>query len=112
MKNAIRLIVLIGLVLMVLTSCTMDIDVWWQIGILSSDGSGGTIVPYTIQNMGKYDLTNVTLQIQLYNGTYYVAWTPKVSLSKGQMVLGSIDFVGVPGGLSASVIEVGMDKPN
>jgi hypothetical protein len=115
MKNAIRVVVLIGILLMVLMSCTMDIDLWWQIGILATDGAGGTIIPYTVQNMGNYDLTNVTLKIQLYNGSYYVAWTPKVSISKGSTLITSIDFVGVPyvpGTSTASVIEVGMDKPN
>jgi len=87
-------------------SVTWTIDTYQQIGTI-------TRVTYTVQNVGQYDLTGVNLEIGVDNGLYYqTAWTADFSLSKNQVLHGTLDIVtGAITPVGVTVFGVDMDKP-
>jgi hypothetical protein len=116
-KGMFKLAIVLSVLLVAATGCDLyqAINIGWSINGLTPIG-GFTRVSYTVQNLGKYDLTGVNLKIGvdvLGNGTYPAAqWTPDFSISQGQVLYGSIDIVtgGAPLG-GAMVLGVDMDNP-
>ena len=118
MKNLIKVSLLVLAVLTALAGCALynGINVAWSVdSMIYSDPY--EIVTYTVQNLGKVDLTGVNLQVGvdvLGNGFYpNRAWTPDFSLDQNQVKSGSISiFVGSsPAAGGATVLSIDMDDP-
>jgi hypothetical protein len=93
------------------------ISVGWNIdSITYSSLTGMTRVSYTVQNVGKIDLTGVNLRIgvDMNNDlTYPVrAWTMDFSLNQNQTIRSSLDvYTGIVPLGGATVLNVDMDNP-
>jgi hypothetical protein len=92
------------------------INLAWNITGMTAIPGGFTRVSYTAQNMGKYDLKGVNLQVGVDitgTRTYPVsAWTADFSVNQNQMVFGSVDvFTGASPVYGATVISVDMNNP-
>lgn len=120
MKNLVRFSVFLAALLVSLSGCELynAINLAWNIDNVIP-GVPFTHVVYTVQNMGKDDLTGVNLQVGVDmtgNGVSYPcsAWTPDFSIHEGQTIHGSID-VPIPGVVLpagwATVLSVDMDNP-
>lgn len=118
MKNKLRIAVVIALVLAAFTGCELyqAINVTWSIDSISSVGGGVYRINYTVQNLGKIDLTGVNLEIgadMVGNGTYiYSAWTPDFSLNQNQIKFGYVDIATGSAPFGAAVLSVDMDNPS
>ena len=64
MKNRVRIAVVIALVLAAFSGCELyqAINVTWSIDGIAPLGGGMYRISYTVQNLGKIDLTGVTLK--------------------------------------------------
>jgi hypothetical protein len=119
MKNAIRLSIALIVLLLALTSCTLynGINLIWDWSLIQNLAPYYR-VHYTVQNLGKVDLTGVNLLWGVdVNGDTLPdgqAWTPDFSLSQGQTVSTTVDvytLVAPSAPLEATVLSVDMDKP-
>ena len=122
MKTALKLCVVVLLLLFVLTACDLynGINVGWSINTFGGSASLAHVT-YTVQNLGKYDLTGVNLEIGAYVAStftgYISAWTtPDFNLAQNEIKSGSIDIDISPYSVAfvtgAAVLGVDMDKPN
>ena len=119
-KKLLGVVAVLATVLLIVSGCDlyMGINVTWKITGVMWPGGSYTHVTYSVQNLGKYDLTGVNLEIGVDvngDGTYPCrAWTPDFSINQNQILYGSLD---VPTGLGvnpagwATVTSVDMDKP-
>jgi hypothetical protein len=121
MKNTVRVAVVIALVLAALSGCELyqAINVTWTIDNIVALGGGTTRIYYSVQNLGKIDLTGVNLEIgadMAGTGLYYPysIWTPDFSLNKNQIKSGWVDLYTGLGGppLAAAVLSIDMDNPS
>ena len=122
MKNAIRLGVALVILLGALTGCQLynAINLIWDVNVIAQIPATTNVrVTYTVQNLGKYDLTGVNLLMAVDrtgDGLYDAqAWTPDFNISQGQIITTTVDVYGVGaiGVLAmAAVLSVDMDKPN
>jgi hypothetical protein len=93
------------------------ISVGWNIDGVTYNGlTGMTRVAYSVQNVGKIDLTGVNLRIGVdvnNDLTYPVrAWTMDFSLNQNQTIHSSIDiYTGILPIGWATVLSVDMDNP-
>lgn len=116
MKNKLRIAVVIALVLAAFTGCELyqAINVTWTTTV-GSTILGVTRVSYTVQNLGKIDLTGVNLEIGVDmagNGTFiYPTWTPDFSLYQNQIKVGYVDIVTGSVPFAAAVLSIDMDNP-
>ncbi len=104
-------------VLTALSGCPLfnGINLAWNIDSVVYLG-GLTRVGYTVQNLGKYDLKSVNLQIGVdINGnlTYPLkAWTMDFNIDQNQILHGSLDLLtGVAPAGWATVLSIDMDNP-
>ena len=120
MKKLIKVSFLALAVLAALAGCELynAINVAWSIDGWSYNAVTDQMsVTYTVQNMGKFDLTGVNLQIGVDvagNGTYpNRAWTPDFDLRQNQVKSGAVSvFVGsLPPLGGATVLSVDMNNP-
>jgi hypothetical protein len=92
------------------------INLAWNITSVGPGAPGCTRVSYAAQNMGKYDLKGVNLQIGvdlLGNDTYPVSsWTQDFNINQNQILYGSIDIPTPSTGIWATVLSVDMDSPS
>jgi hypothetical protein len=117
MKNMVRFAIVFAVLLAALTGCELyqAVNLTWSIDRITQLG-GTTRVSYTVQNLGKIDLTGVNLEIGVDmagNGTYPIsAWTPDFAIDQNQIQYRSIDLVtgGMPAG-GAMVLSIDMDNP-
>jgi hypothetical protein len=106
-------------VLAAFTGCELyqAINVTWSIdSITLVPLSGAYRISYTVQNLGKIDLTGVNLEIgadMVGNGTYfYSTWTPDFSLNQNQIKYGYVDLYTGTLPAAAAVLSVDMDNPS
>jgi hypothetical protein len=122
MKNAIRLSIALIVLLVALTSCTLynGINLIWDWSNINLLAGNYYRVTYTVQNLGKVDLTGVNLLwgVDVNNDTYPEgqSWTSDFSISQGATLVNQTIDVYAPGGiippsLNAMVLSVDMDKP-
>ncbi|HTZ51033.1 MAG TPA: hypothetical protein VMF68_05225 [Spirochaetia bacterium] len=122
MKKRIALFVLAAALLVAAAGCELyqQINLTWSITGVTPLGGNYYQVTYTVQNLGKYDLTGVNLQIGLDvngNNTLYAAdWTPSFSIAQSQFLAGSINLYYTGSVYStpyrAAVLSVDMDSPS
>jgi hypothetical protein len=118
MKRLFRISFVSLALLVALTACDLynAINLSWNIDGVAWLGNGYTRVTYTVQNLGKYDLTGVNLKIGVdVNGnlTYPISgWTEPFSLLQNQTRYGSLDIYtgSAPFGW-ATVLSVDVDNP-
>ena len=121
MKNAIRLSIALIVLLVALTSCNLynGINLIWDWSFINPLAGNYYRVTYTVQNLGKVDLTGVNLLwgVDVNNDTYPEgqSWTSDFSISQGATLVNQTVNVYAPGGvtppLNAMVLSVDMDKP-
>jgi hypothetical protein len=119
MKNLIRVSFLVLVVLTALTGCELfsGINVAWSITSVSYYPDHATVT-YTVQNLGKVDLTGVNLQIGVDmvpdSFTYPMrGWTPDFDLHQNQVKFGALDvFTGTQPVMNswATVLSIDLDK--
>jgi len=116
-KNLFKLSIVFLALLAAVTGCELytAVNVAWSIDSMTYSG-GFTTVTYTVQNLGKVDLTGVNLQIGVDmsgNLTYPSrAWTTDFSLNQNQTIHGSLGFYTGSNPLGwATVLSIDMDNP-
>ncbi|MGA2479400.1 MAG: hypothetical protein ABSG63_11685 [Spirochaetia bacterium] len=122
MKNAIKLSIALIVLLVALTGCSLynGINLIWDWSNINPLAGNYYRVTYTVQNLGKVDLTGVNLLwgVDVNNDTYPEgqSWTSDFSISQGATLVNQTIDVYALGGvippLNAMVLSVDMDKPN
>jgi hypothetical protein len=114
MKKRIALAILAAALLASAVGCQLytGINITWTIDTYQQIGTT-TRVTYTVQNLGQFDLTGVNLEIGVDNGSFYqTAWTADFSLSKNQVVHGTLDILtGNITPVGVTVFSIDMNKP-